>query len=270
MKTVENRDSKKKDGKKKDSKRKDGRLIILVLVLLVLFTGVTRFAGSQMHEQRHPNFTTFSNRTYGISLLYDTLQYMGYPVGVLYRPVNESLSTGGVVFIVQPTNPRPTPETADSILEWVQMGGRLVYLENRQPTVIDRALSGHDYAEFGSMRWYRHGMGEIITGRASALANTNLMANASYGAGIAYVLAGWNPDFIYFAEYYHGFHSAGGLFSQMPIWLQLVTVQIGIIAIILIWHLGKRFGKPVPLYEEIEREENEQIMVLARLYRQAK
>jgi hypothetical protein len=36
--------------------------------------------------------------------------------------------------------------------------------------------------------------------------------------------------------------------------------------LLLIWHVGKRFGKPVPAYEETEREENEQVRALARLY----
>ena len=248
---------------------KNSRLTLLVLLLLALFAGITWGANQRMFNQRQPDFTMFSSSEYGVSLLYDTLRHMRYPMGILYRPVNTSVSVSDVVFIIQPTNPRPNDAMAADILAWVRLGGRLIYLENSQPTIIDRVLSGESYAAFGSLRWYRVGMGEVVTGRANAVANINLMTDSSYGEGIANILASWNPDRIYFAEYYHGFHQSDSAFRQMPVWLQLAIFQVLLAALALIWHIGRRFGNPIPLYEEIEREENEQLFNLARLYKQA-
>jgi len=243
-------------------------LPLIVVLLLVLFASMSWGANQRIFSQRQPNFTMFSTGELGMSLLYDTLRHMHYPVDVLYQPI----STAGLndaVFIIQPTNPRVGTAAAEEILNWVRQGGRLIYLENRQPTIIDRVLTNEIYTPFGDLRWYRLGMGEVVTGQANSVVNINLMNNSIYGRSIAYVLYGWNPDRIYFAEYYHGFHRADSAFNQLPTWLRLTAFQIMIAAAVLIWHLGKRFGSPIPLYEEIEREENEQVMVLARLYKQA-
>jgi len=246
------------------------RFNIIVILLLALFVGVVWIANRHVNDLQHPDYTSFSTRNYGISLLHDTLRHMQYPVGILYRPVGETVSINHAVFIIQPTNPRINTENTESILNWVRGGGRLIYLENRQPTVIDRALDNEYHTAFGSMRIYRLGMGEIVTGRADTVINANLMEDSAYGQGIAYILAGWNPEYIYFAEYYHGYREMTGAFRLLPLWLQLVVVQMIIGIVALVWHFGKRFGVPTPFYEEIEREENEQVFVLARLYKQAK
>ena len=248
------------------SKRLNRRLSILVIILLALFIGLSWWANRRIYGLRHPDYSSFSNSYYGLSLLHDTLRHMRFPVGILYRPAS-SAGMGDVVLIVQPSNPRPTMAMTDDILSWVQRGGRLIYLENRQPTLIDRILEGAYYTSFGSMRHYQLGMGEIITGRADLLANANLMTDPLYGQGLAYILASWNPNRIYFAEYYHGFQRANTPFQQLPIALQLAALQLAITAIALSLHLGKRFGRPSPLYEETEREENEQVHSLARLYK---
>lgn len=248
---------------------KKGRLTFLIILLFALFAGITWGANRQLDGRRQPDFTMFSSTEYGVSLLYDTLRHMRYPMGVLYRPVGETVSINDVVFIIQPTNPRPNDAMAADILSWVRRGGRLIYLENSQPTIIDRVLSGEYYVPFGTFRWYRVGMGEVITGRANAVVNSSLMYNSGYGEGLAYVLSAWGPDRIYFAEYYHGFHRSQAAIRQMPVWLQLVALQIVIAALAAAWHVGKRFGWPIPLYEEVEREENEQVLTLARLYKQA-
>ena len=243
---------------------------LMVVLLLILFVGLAWIANRHVNDLQHPDYTSFSNGNYGVSLLYDTLRHMQYPVGILYRPVGETVSVNNAVFIIQPTNPRLNTENIESILNWVRRGGRLIYLENRQPNVIDRALDNRYQTTFGSMRVYRLGMGEIMTGRADTIVNINLMEDPVYGKGIAYILTGWNPELIYFAEYYHGYREVTGAFRQLPLWLQLVVIQMIIATAALIWHYGKRFGVPIPFYEEIEREENEQILVLARLYKQAK
>jgi len=244
---------------------KSKRLSLIVVLLLALFAGLSWAANRHVGGLRHPNYTTFSNSDYGLSLLFDTLRHMGYPVAVLYRPASEA-GINDAVFIA---NPRLTSDMTGDILAWVRRGGRLIYLDNRHTNNIDHALDGENYTNFGSLRWYRHGMGEILTGRAGEFTNVHLMEDPFYGEGIAYMLYVWNPEYIYFADYYHGFRRTDSAFRQLPLWLQLIFFQIVIGTAALMWHWGKRFGNPVPLYEEMEREENEQVFVLARLYKQA-
>ena len=251
-------------------KNKKSKNYILVIVLLVaLLVGITWGANQQTYGLRYPDFTSFSNGDYGVSLLFDILRHMQYPVSTMHRPIMEA-SLNDVVFIIQPSNPRPTRAVTDEVLSWVYQGGRLIYLENNTPNTIELLLANHYSARFGSMRWYHVGMGEVITGGADLVANIHLMNQSIHGEGIVYALSHWNPDRVLFAEYYHGFHGTNSAFSQMPLGLRLVAIQLIISGLIVAWYFGKRFGYPVPLYEELEREENEQVLVLARLYKKAR
>ncbi|MCL2398289.1 MAG: hypothetical protein FWC91_00920 [Defluviitaleaceae bacterium] len=251
------------------SKNRNYNQIVIILLLVALLLGIVWGANQQSYSLRYPDFTSFSNGDYGVSLLFDTLNHMQYPVSTMRRPIREA-SLNDVVLIIQPTNPGPTRAVTEDILSWVYQGGRIIYLENSIPNSIDLALSNHYASSFGGMRWYHLGMGEILTGRADLITNINLMYYPVHGEGIANALSYWNSDRILFAEYYHGFHNTPGTFSQMPVGLRLITIQLIIGGIIAAWHFGKRFGYPIPLYEELEREENEQVLVLARLYKKAR
>jgi len=239
---------------------------VLVLALLAAFLAMAWFGDTQMQGLQRPDYSSFSTNNYGASLLFDTLRQMQYPVSQLFRPVSEA-GTNDVVLIIQPQ--RLDFALAEEAIQWVRQGGRLIFLDNRRFTPIDVLLEHYQPDIMGNFRLYSVGMGEILVGRADAVANQRMMNNPTYGAGISYLLYAWNPDRIYFAEYYHGFRVRNSAFRQMPLGLQLTAYQLAIVALALVWHLGKRFGKPIPLYEEIEREEHEQIYVLARLYRWA-
>ena len=249
--------------------RKKNRLSLFIILTAALLIGVSWGANQSRAGHRQPGFTTFSRGESGISLLYDTLRHMQFPVNLLFQPVGYNVSVNDAVVIVQPVRPRVNDAMAREILEWVVRGGHLIYLENAQTTIMDRALWGEYYTENGGMRLYPHGMGMVLVGSANSVININMMENPSYGEKIAEILTLWNPGTIYFAEYYHGFHRERSFFSQLPVWLQLTAFQIVIAVFLLMWHMGKRFGNPIPLYEEIERKENEQIFALARLYRMA-
>jgi len=243
-------------------------IIIIVLALAALLIGSTVVLNRFVAES-HPDYSTVSVAEYGASLLYDTLHHMQYPVDTLFLPVNDSLSLNVAVLIIQPSRPRVCNCMTDDILDWVRGGGRLIFLDDRHPNVIDRALEYEIYSSFGSLRLYHLGKGEVITGRASIVANINLMNNSSYGEIISALLSVWDPDRIYFADYYHGFHIQEGFFQRMPVTVRMLAFQVIILSIILFWYLSKRFGTPIPYYEEVERDENEQVIVLARLYKKA-
>jgi len=201
----------------------------------------------------------------GTSLLFDTLEHMGYPVAVSNRPLNSRTNTSHVYIIIQPYAPPVNIAMAEEMLSWVEEGGRLIFLQNQSTTIIDYVL---DTAGFrvGNLVLYQLGRGEVITGRAFDVTNSSMMVDASTGSMIEEALARWNPDRILFAEYYHGFHATENFIGGLPPIVRLILLQMVLTAAALILHLGKRFGKPITLYEETEREENEYLRALARLY----
>jgi hypothetical protein len=199
---------------------------------------------------------------------------MDYPVRVSYRPLTRETRTDVVYIIIQPQSPRITEQIAKDMLEWVENGGRLIFLCNSFPFGIFDELLEMRGNHSGSLRVYRHGRGELITGRAREITNAELMENHATGEMIQTTLSRWNSERrvenIFFAEYYHGIHIPETMVARLPLVIRLILAQIVILAIILVWHLGKRFGNAIPYYEEVEREENEYVRALARLYMAAK
>ncbi|MCL1862489.1 MAG: DUF4350 domain-containing protein [Defluviitaleaceae bacterium] len=218
-------------------------------------------------------FSAGSTGEGGVSLLYDTMRHMGCSARMSRRPLNLRTDTDHIYVIVQPRTPHVSTDMAHEMLEWVRMGGRLIYLCNSYPsTVIDRVM-GVQGSEIGGFLFYSYGYGKVITGGATQLTNYSLMQNSLYGQLLQNFVAQWNAERtgrIFFAEYYHGFHTSENFVGRLPIVIQLVMAQIVIVAIIAILHLGKRFGNPVEFYEETEREENEYVRALARLYMEVK
>ena len=214
-------------------------------------------------------FSSSSTGERGVSLFQDTLRQMGYTSRTSFRPLNQNTDTSHIYVIVQPRQPHVTEEMARDMLMWVHNGGRLIYLCNTYPfTAIDRVINTQA-RDIGGFFLYRYGNGEIITGNATALTNSILMENSLNGQLLSSLLTQWSgvrSGDIYFAEYYHGFHVAETFVGRLPLIIRLVMAQILIVSIIALIHLGKRFGNPVPFYEETEREENEYIRALARLY----
>jgi len=245
------------------------KLNILLILLIPTFLIVSYFTVVRTATDMHPNYSSFSAQEQGTSLLFDTLRHMLYPVSVLYQPVHSNIDINAAILIIQPSNPRPNETELTEILNWVRLGGRLIFLESNRPNLIDEELQHLSHRLVSTMRWYNLGLGEIFTGEADFITNASLMDDSFYGEAIATILELWNPEQIYFAEYYHGYHGNESLFRQLPLWVRLATFQTIILAIVALLHLGKRFGNPIPMHELTDREENEQILVLARLYRRA-
>jgi hypothetical protein len=214
-----------------------------------------------------PAYAPYTAGEMGTSLFFDTLRHMGLPVSVEYAPLTRKSDTRHVYILVQPYNPAVTQEMAEEMLEWVQRGGHLVFLHGSQPTVIDRLLAGTQNRAEGDFLHYTAGLGTVVTGQAYPLTNLRLTENAAPAAALHNLLAQWSDaERFVFPAYYYGVHPPETMFSRLPMVVRLAVIQPGIAALALLWHLGKRLGKPIPAYEETEREENEHVRALARLY----
>jgi hypothetical protein len=242
--------------------KKNTLLIVFVAFALVILLvwGV--------RETDAPDYTMFSTGKNGVSLLYDTLKHLGYPVAAGQNPVNENAYVNDVFIIIKPNNPRVDAEAAERMLAWVRKGGRLIYLDGEFPNALDRALEKINIQPVltGEMHFYILGMGEIFTGNADFILNTRILNETKHGQFIEFVLYEWNAPTVWFAEYYHGYRKPENFYSHLPDVVKLALFQLVIITCAVVWHLGKRFGKPQTYYEEIEREENEHVKALANLY----
>jgi len=236
------------------------------LILIIIILGAAIFLVLQTDSGDGPPYSPFLTDEPGTSLLFDTLQHMGYPVRMGYAPLTPSRSTEHVHIIIQPFNPPVSNEMAAEILEWVYNGGRLIFLHNNLHNELNRLLPNTPTRTMYGLGYHHHGTGVVITGRAHPVTNRPLIESAAPGAAVHNILSEWNADRIYFIVYYHGFHPPETMFSSLPLVIRLLLIQFGLAVLMLLWHVGKRFGRAIPAFEETEREENEQVRAVARLY----
>jgi len=216
-----------------------------------------------------PPFVSSTTGERGASLLYDTLRHMGYPVRVSRRPLTAHTDINHAYIFIQPHYSHFDHYKAEALLSWVYSGGRLIFLHNRPVTIFDTLINSPGTG-FGNLTIHELGQGVFVSGHANDIININLMNDHGTGAQIHTVINRWNVDRIMFAEYYHGARATETFFNRLPTIVRLVIVQLGLVSLILVWYSGKRFGNPIVYYEEHEREENEHVYALARLYMKTK
>ncbi|MCL2363260.1 MAG: DUF4350 domain-containing protein [Defluviitaleaceae bacterium] len=236
------------------------------LILIAIVLGAAVFLVMRADNGDGPPYSPFLTDEPGTSLLFDTLQHMGYPVRMSYAPLTRTRNNDHVHVIIQPFNPPVTTEMAEEMLEWVYSGGRLIFLHNNLQNEMNRLLPNDPGRMVYGLAYFYHGAGSVVTGRANPIVNRSLLDDAAGGAAVHSVLSEWGADRIYFVVYYHGFHPPETMFSSLPLVVRLVLIQLGITVLMLLWHVGKRFGRAIPAFEETEREENEQVRAVARLY----
>jgi len=233
--------------------------IIFPAIIVILGIVVLHFFNN---DTQGDSFTATNTGVHGASLFFDTLQHMGYPVSITRRPLTTDTNTTHLYVIIQPAFP-PSSYQTEEILEWVQHGGTLIFLQNSSAF---RNLLPGEGTRVGDIMIHELGQGVVVTSTANQITNNNLMNTADIGIQLHAIISHSNPSRIIFAEYYHTAPAGDNLFSRLPLIVRLVFIQLGLTSLIAIWYLGKRFGNPVPYHDEIEREENEHVHAVTRLY----
>ena len=217
-----------------------------------------------------PNYTTFSTGAEGCALFYDTLKIMGYPVSRDTIFLDQSRPIDNVQIVIQPDFAYVGANHYERISNWVIHGGTLLYFESGYSLLLHYIEANNEIRvieriEGGAL--YQLGLGKIFIGEASYITNTALIEGGDvYAQQIANMLNNLSYNKIYFNEAYHGYGTDKGLFESLPIGIRLLGFQLVLLTIAIIMYFGKRFGRIIPYYEEIEREENEYVFTLTNLY----
>ncbi|MDR1560029.1 MAG: DUF4350 domain-containing protein [Clostridiales bacterium] len=251
---------------------KRSKIIYAFVIFICLPLAVFLFAANSQNSDGQ-SYTSFSTGTDGASLLYDSLKAMGYPVSHGYSLPDPDLSILDIHVFVEPNYYYFATTDLDGVLAWVFKGGRMIYLDSSSFSYIDEELYyrlGDPDAVSRGYTLYSYGLGEIISGSSDPLLNQALIDDSAPGADFTALLDRWRTSpVIRFNESIHGFTDSGNAWYRTPEILKMLTYQIAVVAILILWRLGKRFGRPLPYFEEIEREENEHVKALANIYRRA-
>jgi len=217
-----------------------------------------------------PDYTTFSTANEGTALLYDTLKIMGYPVARDTMFIDKDRPVDNVQIIIQPGYSYRSEKHYDDIRSWVARGGTLLYFESGYGDYFFSPGNNNDFemieqTDAGNL--YQLGLGKIFIGKAQHFTNIVLIEGGDIHAQqIANMLNNVSSNKIYFNEAYHGYGTEKGLFESLPPGIRILGFQLILVAIAMAVYFGKRFGRVIPYYEEIEREENEYVFTLTNLY----
>lgn len=242
-------------------KKANRELIVFILLIPVLLIG--SFFISLREKNKPQNCSVIDQSATGCSVFFEALKELKLPVERTLNPV-DSYDINSIQLVVQNDNFDINDE---KIKGWVGKGGILVYLTKNDFYSI-KYIKTHETK--GSMSIYKYNSGYIITTDVSNITNKTLTEKTDSSYELVKEINAHSYKTICFNELYLLMPSSNNsLWDSMPVSIKFVIYQIIIIAIAFFYFKGKRFGKPLPLYEEVERTENEYLYSVAGIYKQA-
>lgn len=244
-------------------KLKKSRDLIIFLILIPVFL-LGAFYISSRREGGMPTYSVINKSSTGCSVFYETLKSLSIPVERTIKPVDKQdtnsvqiVAAGGSLDI-----------NSDEIKRWIKDGGALVHLSSGNLHLIDYGLPPEVKGRYSL---YRFGKGLVITTDINSITNKAIMADSNEAYELLREVSSYQKKKIYFNEE-HLFSAASNknLWDYIPMWGKFLVYQFVLILVAFFYLKGKRFGKPVTLYEEVERTENEYLYSASALYRQAK
>lgn len=245
-------------------KRRINKELICFFILVPVFVYASFYISSRI-KNNLPNYSVLNRSEYGCSVFYQLLKELDYPVERTLQPIN-SAGQNNIQIVADDYFGNFNPDHSE-VKEWVSKGGILLYL-----------TPGNIYYDFydqskeinSDIKIVKEEAGLIILADVNSITNDRL----SRGTDNAYQLFTEINSYRYNKLYFNERH----LFvtdRQLTIWgfipmeIKYCLYQIFIILAAFFYYKGKRFGKPLPLYEETERTENEFLYSAASLYKQA-
>lgn len=244
-------------------KVKKYRELIIFIILIPVFLFAAFFVSSRMENQL-PSYSVINKASLGSSVFYEAMKKLNMPVERTLKPVEQQ--DYSTIQIVVPGGKFDV--NSPSIKSWVNKGGILVRLSAGNIHMVEYGVSPDIK---GGITVYKYGKGAVITSDAAYITNKALIENTSNAYSLLSELSNFNNRKIYFNET-NLFQSnvRVSLWDYIPLWGRFLIFQLVLSLSAFFYYKGKRFGKPIALYEEVERSENEYLFSASALYRQAK
>ncbi len=243
-------------------KKRVSKELLLILILIPVLIFIAYSIGVRK-EGSLPNFSVINKGKYGYSIFYESLKKLGYPV---------ERSLGSIM--VQPSdNAQLITYNSDvdinsqEVQDWIYKGGTLIYISDNPFKYISY---GEMVEESMYYRIYEFNKGKLLIADVKPIMNINLAKNSSEGYEILKAIDSLSYEKLNFNEYYLFLgQETNSLWGATPIGVKLLLYQFILTLAAIYYFKGKGFGKPIPYYEEVEREENEYIYNTAFIYRRA-
>ncbi len=242
---------------------------MVILILFPIFLWVT-LTFTDDNENSFKPYSIFNNGEKGVSVIHKSLSELGYTSSLIIREVSsQDISTAQIV--IESERPYKLDFNSEIIKNWVGNGGTLIYLVPYWGSLAVNYGSEIDsYAtkELVEAKAYSYNKGLLVMGDPIILSNKTLTRDTNGAYWIVAQLDNRGIESIGFNEYYHYFEGLKpSLWRDIPSGIKFTIYQVILVLIIIIYYYGKRFGKVVPLYEEVERIENEYVYSAASLFK---
>ncbi|MBF8983193.1 hypothetical protein IZY60_06565 [Lutibacter sp. B2] len=248
-------------------KNTNKRDVIILIILIPIFLWISLNFSSKSEDNLKP-YTVLNNKTKGFSVMYETMKELNYPTELSIKKVqNRSVDT--VQIISQEEKSTNFDVNNTDIKNWIEKGGNIIYLSpDWKDTKVKYGKKIASYNKEATV--FSCEKGKIVVGNTDLLINKTLVENTDGAYWILEQMGQWKYEHIEFNEYYHyAAKEKPSLWKDTPRGIKLIVCQLLLLIICIIIYKGKRFGKVVLLYEEVERSENEQLLSVASLYQQA-
>lgn len=243
-------------------KTKVSRDLILFLILIPLFLYGAFYISSRMENQL-PMYSVVNKSRQGCSVLFEALKELGYPVSRVMKPV-DTYDKGSMQVVAQTAG---FDIHSEAVRKWVGDGGVLVYLN---PNELYDVEYGVKPKVIGGISIYKYQKGAVLAVDAAMVTNRALMEDTTLAYRLLIEIDQYEYSALCFNEtYMFSEINKQSLWDFIPMAYKYIIYQLFLIAAAFFYYKGKRFGKPLPLHEEVERIENEYLYSAASLYRQA-
>jgi hypothetical protein len=244
-------------------KARRSRDLIIFLILIPIFLWAAFYISGRI-ENKLPAYSVINKSSMGYSVFYESLRELKLPVERSLKPV-ASQDTNSIQIVVPGGSFDINSEETKA---WLNKGGILVHLATEnfrllefvaKPEIKDKLII------------YKYGKGMVIGYDAFAATNKQLMSKTDNAYELLTEIGKQGNKKIYFNEA-HLFEAETNktLWDYVPLWIRFIIFQLIMSLAAFFYYKGKRFGKPIALYEEVERNENEYLYSASSLYRQAK
>lgn len=222
------------------------------------------------NEKSFKPYTVLNKGEKGVSVIYETLKELGYTANFILTEV-ESQDINSAQIVIEPKIPYKLDLGNENIKNWIKNGGVLIYLTPNWDEILftyGTEIDNYTLNEGKYAKAYSYDKGLLVIGDPEIINNKTLITNTEGAYWLITQINNLGIRNISFNEFYHYFEGhKPSLWRDIPVGIKLTIYQVIIVIAIVIYYYGKRFGKVIPLYEEVERVENEYIYSAASLFK---
>lgn len=244
-------------------KKNTSKDLFIFIILIPLFLWSAFFISSRMEKQL-PSYSIINKSRMGISVFYEAMKEHDYPIERTLSNI-ESYKVNTLQIVA---NGGSFNINSEEVKEWIGKGGTLIYLTPLDLSFINFTT---EFRNKGNLLVYEYKAGSIIVADVLSLTNKSIGKNNKIAYDLLLEIDDKSTDKIYFNESYlfsEGYKKS--FWDYIPLEVKFILYQLLLIIGGIFYFKGKSFGRKVPLYEEVERSENEYLFSAAALYKQAK